>query len=171
MYAMYVRSVLHSDWKPVDQSAFGLIYGAILVLSMLMALQEAQAAPFRPAIILFGSVLAITLARAFSELLANGLQTGERILKRESWSKAWQRSRPILAVANLPTLIILAAGIGWIDFEDAVMLSQSFCVAILAVLGARVGWAVSPRTWLPVGGAAFAGGIGSALAAMKYAIQ
>lgn len=161
----------HPNWKPIDQAALGLIYGAILVLSMLMALQEAHTKPHRPAVVLFGSVLAVTLAKAFSEVLAHAVQTHERILTRKAWSAAWQHSYPTLAVANLPTLLILAAGLGWMDFALAVALSQVFCVAILVVLGARVGWAINPNSWLPVGGAAFVGGIGSALAALKYALH
>jgi hypothetical protein len=168
---MHVQTLLHPDWKPIDQAALGLIYGAILVLSMLMALEPTQATPFRPAIVLFGSVLAVTLAKAFSELLAHALHTRERILTRRAWAVAWQNSYATLAVANLPTFVILAVGLGWIDFVSAVAISQAFCVAILVVLGARVGWAVSPGSWLPFWGAVFVGGIGSALAALKYAIH
>jgi hypothetical protein len=162
---------LHPGWKPIDQAALGLIYGAILVLSMLMALQETHTRPHRPAIVLFGSVLAMTLAKAFSEVLAHSVQTHEKVLTRRSWAAAWQHSHPTLTVANLPTLLIPTAGLGWMDFAHAVALSQIFCVAILVVLGARVGWAINPNSWLPVGGAAFVGGIGSALAALKYALH
>ncbi|HAJ45637.1 MAG TPA: hypothetical protein DCL54_03535, partial [Alphaproteobacteria bacterium] len=59
---------------------FGLIYGAILVLSILMALDLQPDAPFKPAIILFGSVLAMTLARALAALLSHAAETGERIM-------------------------------------------------------------------------------------------
>ncbi len=168
---MHMHLSLHPDWKPIDEAALGLIYGAILVLSLLMALEETADAPFRPAIILFGSVLAVTLAKAFSELLAHALQTCERILTPKAWAAAWAGSRATLAVANLPTLVILVAGVGLIDLSSAVAVSQLYCVAILVVLGARVGWAINPKSWLPVGGAAFAGGTGSALAALKYAIH
>ncbi len=161
----------HPDWKPIDQSALGLIYGAILVLSLLMALEETSTTPYRPALVLFWSVLSATLAKAFSELLAHGLRTRERLLTGRALASAWGRSRSTLTVANLPTLVILAAGHSLIDFTAAVALSQVFCIAVLGVLGARVGWAIRPKSWLPFGGAAFAGGIGSALAALKYAIH
>lgn len=168
---MHVHLTLHPDWKPIDQMALGLIYGAILVQSLLMALEESHGAPFRPAIALFGSVFAITLAKAFSELLAHAIQTHERILTRQAWATAWRHSYATLGVANLPTAIILAAGLGWIDFDVAVAVAQAFCVTILVILGARVGWAIKPRSWLPAAGAVFVGGIGSALAALKYAIH
>jgi len=162
---------LQPDWKPIDLAAPGLIYGAILVLSMLMALDETQGTPFRPAIVLFGSVLAVTLAKAFSELLAHGIRTHERILTHKAWRTAWQTSHLPLTVAFPPALLVLAAGMGWMHFAVAMAVSQVLCVVILAVLGARVGWSINPRSWLPLGGAAFAGGVGSGLAALKYAMH
>lgn len=168
---MHLNLNLHPDWKPIDQMALGLIYGGILVLSLLMALEESAGAPFRPAIVLFGSVFAITLAKAFSELLAHAIQTHERILTRQALALAWHRPYATLATANLPTLIMLAVGLGWVDLTTAIVVSQIFCVAILITMGARAGWAIRPRSWLPLGGAIFAGGIGSALAVLKYAIH
>ncbi len=94
-----------------------------------------------------------------------------QVLTRQAWATAWRHSYTTLGVANLPTAIVLAAGLGWIDFDVAVALAQVFCVTILVILGARVGWAIRPRSWLPAGGAVFVGGIGSALAALKYAIH
>ncbi|MDX2093068.1 MAG: hypothetical protein SFX73_34820 [Kofleriaceae bacterium] len=161
----------HRDWNPGEQMAFGLIYGAILVLSILMALAEAPETPYRPATVLFSSVLAVTLAKAFSELLAHAIQSRERLLTRTALTAAWRHARPTLAVANVPSLVLLVAGDGLMDFQVAVAASQLFCVTILAILGARVGWAISPKSWLPVVGATLAGGIGSALAALKYAIH
>ena len=149
----------------------GLIYGAVLVLSLLMALEETPDAVFRPAIVLFGSVLAITLAKLFSELLAHAIQTHAPVLTRANWATAWRHAHPTLSVANLPTLAILAAGLGWVEFPVAVAVSQMFCVAVLVVLGARVGWSVRPGSWLPVWGAICAGGGGSALAGLKHAIH
>ncbi len=167
MYPLFLKP----GWKRIDQAALGLIYGAILVLSMLMAFEEAHTKPHRPAIVLFGSVAAVTLAKAFSEVLAQGVQTQERILTRKAWTAAWQHSQATLAVAIVPTLFLVGFGLGRMDFAIAVAVSQVFCVAILVVLGARVGWAIHPKSWLPLGGAVCAGGIGSALAALKYALH
>ena len=163
--------VPHPDLKSIDQAALGLIYGAILVLSLLMTLEAEPATPYRPAIVLFWSVLAVTLAKAFSELLAHALQTRERFLTRKAIAAAWRHSHPTLTVANLPTLLVLAAGHGLVDFAFATAASQVFCVAILAFIGGRVGWVIRPGSWLPIGGAAFVGGIGCVLATMKYMIH
>jgi hypothetical protein len=168
---MKLHSVLKGNWNALDEAALGVIYGSILVLSILMALEEVPVAPFRPALVLFGSILAVTLAKAFSELLAHAVQTHEKILTQASWVAAWRQSRATLAVVNLPTLAILAAGLGWIDFHSAVSVSQAFCVTMLAILGARVGWSIHPNSWLPIAGAFFVGGIGTGLAVLKYVIH
>ena len=158
-------------WQPVERAAFGLIYGAIMVLSLTLALGDPPDARFEPALILFGSVLAVTLAKAFSELLSHAMETGERMLTAKAFQTAWQHSHPTLTVANVPTVLFLAAGFGWLSMDAAAMLSQAFCVTILIVLGARVGWVINHSWWLPLCGALFAGGVGAALALLKYAIH
>jgi hypothetical protein len=159
-----------SAWLRLDKAAFGIIYGAVMVLSILMAAGDHPQSAIKTAVVLFGSVLAITLAKAFAELVAHALDSGERVT-RQAWRAAWRHSSPTLAVANLPTLFFLAAGVDWIGVELAVLLSQGICVALLAVLGARVGWVVDGRITPAVLGALFAGGIVVALAVMKVAIH
>jgi hypothetical protein len=158
-------------WRPLERIAFGLIYGAIMVLSLLMAMNEAAGSPFDMAIVLFGSVLAITLARAFAELLSHAIQTGERVLTRQALLTAWRGSHPTLSVANLPTALFVAAGLEWLTVGQVVIVSQVYSILILVLFGARVGWVISRGPWLSVGGAVFSGGIGVALAAMKYLIH
>jgi len=168
---MHTPDGIHFRWQPLERAAFGLIYGAIMVLSLLMALGEAPEAPFEPALVLFGSVLAVTLAKAFSELLSHGIETGERILTAKAFGTAWSHSHPTLTVANVPTVLFVAAGLGWLSMETATSLSQGFCIAILVALGARVGWVIGHNGWLSLSGAVFAGGVGSALALLKHAIH
>jgi hypothetical protein len=159
-----------SGWQRIDKAAFGLIYGAIMVLSILMAAGDHPDAPGKTAIVLFGSVLAITLAKAFAEFMAHALDHGTR-LSGGGWRDAWHHSYPTLAVANLPTLLFLAAAMGWITADLAVLLSQGVCIALLMLLGARVGWVADGGTVRAVLGAVFAGGIGFALAILKVLIH
>ncbi|MBS0124490.1 hypothetical protein [Thetidibacter halocola] len=159
-----------SGWQRIDKAAFGLIYGAIMVLSILMAAGDHPDAPFKTAVVLFGSVLAITLAKAFAEFLAHALDHGTR-LSGGGWSDAWHHSYPTLAVANLPTLFFVAAAMGWITVELAVLLSQGLCIALLMVLGARVGWVADGGMVRAILGSLIAGGIGVALAALKVLIH
>jgi len=156
-------------WQSLEREAFRLIYGAIIVLSLLMALSPQPVAPFKPAAVLFGSVLAMTLARALAALIAHSIETGERMMRVSAMRAAWRGSHPILFVAHFPTGLFLASGLGWLSL--AIFMSQLFCILILVIFGARVGWVISQGPWLPVAGALFAGGLGSALALLKYAIQ
>lgn len=161
----------HLAWGPVHRASFGLIYGAILVLSLLMAMDEARDGPFEAALVLFGSVLAVTLAKIFAEVLSHSMETGERILTAKAFGAAWHHSHSTLLVANVPTAIFCIAGLGWLDVENATAIAQLFCIFVLVVLGARVGWVINHSWWLSIAGALFAGSVGFGLAAMKYAIH
>lgn len=159
-----------SRWKRLDEAAFGIIYGAVMVLSILLAQGSHPAPPFKTAVVLFGSVLAITLAKAFAEFLGNALEVKER-MTRHSWRAAWHHSTPTLAVANVPTALFLAAWLSWIDPQTALVASQVLCVALLALLGARAGWVLDHRVFPAILGALFVGSIGGLLSVMKYLIH
>jgi hypothetical protein len=159
-----------NGWERLDHAALGIIYGAIAVLSVLMAVQDHAEAPVETAVVLFGSTLAVTLAKAFAELLSRALDTGER-MTRGAWKRAWGHSRPTLVTANLATLMFVLAAVGVISAETAVAGSQIICVAFLLLLGARVGWVLDRTVISGVLGAVFAGGIGLLLAGLKYLIH
>lgn len=159
-----------TGWQRLDQAAFGIIYGAIMVLSILMAAGDHPENPTKTAVVLFGSVLAITLAKAFAELVAHALANTERVT-RQSWRAAWHHSYPTLAVANLPSLFFLVAASGGISAELAVLLSQGLCVALLVTLGARVGWVIDGKVGPAIMGGLLAGGLGVVLALLKLAIH
>ncbi|SEM80928.1 hypothetical protein [Palleronia pelagia] len=102
--------------------------------------------------------------------MAHSLETGAR-RDRHGWRAAWKHSFPTLAVANVPTLLFLVAASGFLTVESTVGLSQIFCVALLAILGARTGWKVDASARSALLGAFFAGGVGLALAFLKFAIH
>lgn len=159
-----------SGWALFDKAIFGLVYGAIMVLSILLAQGAHPGAPYETAAVLFGSVLAITLAKTFAEFLAHALDAGHH-LTRAGWRAAWRHSTPTLAAANLPTAFFVASGLGWIPPETALALSQAICVALLGVVGARIGWVLDQRVVPAVLGAVFAGGVGLGLAILKHLIH
>lgn len=157
-------------WQRIDRAAFGLVYGAITVLGILLAIGAHPGAPFETAAILFGSVLAVTLAKAFAELMSHALDTGER-LTGAAWRSAWVHSSPTLAAANLPALLFVGAGAGLFSVGTAVVLSQWVAVGLLFLVGLRVGWVLDRRPLPAVLGGLFAGGVGLALALLKYLIH
>lgn len=162
---------MHPAWGPVHRASSGLIYGSVLVLSLLMAMDEMRDRSSKPAIVLFGSVLAVTLAKVFAEVLAHAMETRERILTRKAFLSAWRQNHTPLIVAAASTLFFVLAALGWFSIETATGLAQLFCVVVLVVLGARVGWVIDPGWRLSITGALFAGSVGVGLAAMKYAIH
>lgn len=157
-------------WKRLDRAAFGIVYGAITGLSILLAAGAHPDAPFETAAILFGSVFAITLTKAFAEFLSHAIGSGTRPT-RHDWRAAWRHSAPTLGTANLPTLLFIANGLGWIGPDTAIIASQGVCVAFLALVGGRLGWILDGNMPGAMLGAAFAGGIGLALAVLKHVIH
>jgi hypothetical protein len=153
-------------WARLDRATFGLIYGAITVLSLLMAMGPTDHSPLMMAGVLFGSVLAITLANAFA-LVMEETVTGAPAI-RPTFSDAWRHSRPTLVAANVPTLLIAGAGLGLLSVEEALLLGEVFTISLLGVLGGRVGWVVGQRSRAALLGALFTGGIGVALAGTKH---
>lgn len=158
------------SWRRLDEAAFGIIYGAIMVLSILLAQGSHPTPPLETAVVLFGSVLAITLAKTFAEVMSHALEARARTTSR-SWRAAWKHSTPTLSVANLPTALFLAAWLGWIEAGTAMVLSQVACVTLLAVLGARAGWVINRRIVPALLGGLATGGIGSLLAIVKHVIH
>lgn len=154
------------EWQRQDRAAFGIIYGSITVLSILMARGSHPEAPLQTAALLFGSVLAITLAKAFAELMAHAIETGERI-SRQAWRAVWRHSRVTLAAANAPTLLFVAAAVGWLPLKLAVLLSHSVCILLLLVMGARAGWVIDGKVVPAILGGLFTGSIGAALSLAK----
>jgi len=159
-----------SVWHRLDHAAFGIIYGTIMVLSILLAQGSHPSLPLETAVVLFGSVLAITLAKTFAEFLGHALEAKER-MTRDSWRAAWRHSTPTLSVANLPTALFLAAWLGWIEPDTALLASQVLCVTLLAMLGARAGWILDQRVIPAILEALFVGGIGAILSVFKYVIH
>lgn len=157
-------------WAAIDAAAFGMIYGSVTVLALLMAMAAHPDGPLSSAVILFGSVFAISMAKAFADLMSTAIDTGERIT-RAALSWAWHHARDTMVAANLPTLFFVAAAIGLWSVDLAVFLSQIYCTVLLMLVGARVGWRVDGTLLSALLGMVFAGGVGVALALLKFLIH
>lgn len=157
-------------WARVDDASFGMIYGSVTVLALLMAMAAHPEEPLTSAVVLFGSVLAISLAKAFADTMSGAIET-RRPIRRGALSAAWHHARDTLVAANLPTLIFLAAAAGLWSADRAVALSQLYCTLLLMLVGGRVGWRVDGAVASALLGALFAGGVGVVLALLKFAIH
>lgn len=157
-------------WARVDASAFGMIYGSVTALGLLMAMEAHPDSPLMAAIVLFGTVLAISMAKAFADIMSTAIDAGQRI-SRKQLAESWHHSRDTLVAANLPTHFFLASVFELWPVTTAVSLSQIYCIVLLMLVGARVGWRADGRVLSGVLGAVVAGAVGVALAVMKFVIH
>ncbi|MCU0907489.1 MAG: hypothetical protein MUF73_08590 [Rhodobacteraceae bacterium] len=157
-------------WARVDAAAFGMIYGSVTVLGLLMAMEAHPESPLRAAAVLFGTVLAISMAKAFADVMSTAIDSGQRIT-RQAVALAWHHARDTLVAANLPTVFFLVAAGGLWPVGTAVSLSQVYCTVLLMLVGARVGWRVDVRVLSAVLGAVLAGIVGATLALLKFVIH
>jgi hypothetical protein len=157
-------------WAGVDAAAYGMIYGTIASLSVLMTMGAHPDKPLLMAVALFGTVLAIALAKAFAEVMAGGLSVAKGA-EPQSFAAAWHHARPTLVAANVPTLLIAASGLGLLSPALAITLAQAFGIAVLAIVGGRVGW-VTRRTFRAILlSSLFTGVIGLAISVLKYLLH
>ncbi|MEM9814205.1 MAG: hypothetical protein AAF913_16235 [Pseudomonadota bacterium] len=154
----------------IDEAAFGVVYGTITVMGLLLAMDPDHIEPLRAAGYLFVSVLAVAMAKAFAELCETALKTGQNARPADIAS-AWRHSRTTLIAANGPTGAFLLAATGLIDGATAHALAQLLAIALLCAFGVRIGRALDGTVRASVIGAAVCGGIGLAIALLKNAIH
>lgn len=157
-------------WRALDEAAFGLVYGSITVLSLLLAFDAHPESPVRMAVILLGSVTAILLSKAFAGVMADSIQDRRRPT-RQDFREAWLHGRAALVAANTPAILFGLSAVGVMDAKLAMALAEGFCILMLMLVGARVGWAAEHRVASAVAGAAFVGGLGAALGVLKLILH
>ncbi len=154
----------------IEQNAFGVIYGSVTVMALLMAAGHGGEGAIETAVILFGSILAIVLAESFATISSDAV----RNRKSFGWSEVchgWRHSRPTLIAANIPTLLIALAATGIYDYHTGVILAQVSAISLLAVYGYSIGWVIYGRAMPGLLHGAFISGIGIALALIKYVLH
>lgn len=153
--------------RQIDQAAFGVVYGSITVLALLMAAHSPIEYPGRQAIMLFLAVFAVALAKAFAEICERVLQSGQSA----NWSdirEVWQHAQTVLIAANGPTLAFVLAAAGVISGDMALLLAQILVFGLLAYFGARIGWRVSCTMFGVAVGVAVTGGIAGLVSLLKF---
>ncbi|MEO0916413.1 MAG: hypothetical protein AAFY31_05435 [Pseudomonadota bacterium] len=153
--------------RQIDQAAFGVVYGSITVLALLMSAHPPVENPGRQAIMLFLAVFAVALAKAFAEICERVLQSGQSA----TWADAkqvWQHAQTVLIAANGPTLAFALAATGVISGDMALVLAQILVFGLLAYFGARIGWRVSGTLFGTAVGVAVTGGIAGLVSLLKF---
>lgn len=149
-----------------DEAAFGIVYGSISVLAVLVLVHPPIEDPARQALILFGSVLAMALAKAYAELCQRMVQSGEKA-RWADIKAVWSHSQTVLLAANGPTLAFLLAAAGLYDPDLALPIAQILAIGLLAGFGARIGWRIGKSRLSSAVGAGITGGLGLALSLLK----
>lgn len=85
----------------IDEAAFGVVYGSISVMAVLMALHPPVENAGRVGLVLVATVVAVAFAKAFAELCEQMLRTGQELSLTDA-VKTWHHSRTVLLAANAP---------------------------------------------------------------------
>ena len=113
----------------------GLVYGTIVVLSVIVA--GAKAFPddtTRIAVLVAGTTIVFFLAHAYSHALTHSVRTGERLTLHEV--RHIGRHEAALVLAGLPSIVVLLLGsLDVMDADTAIWLALGLGLAVLAVQG------------------------------------
>lgn len=153
--------------RQIDEAAFGVVYGSITVMAFLMAMHHPIEAPGKQALVLFGTVAVVAVAKAYAEICERVLKSG----KPADWTDiraAWTHSQTVLLAANGPAVAFALSWAGVYDTAVALTLAQVLAIGVLAYFGARIGWRVRGTALSGIVGAGLTGGLGFAISLLKY---
>lgn len=108
------------------------VYGNILVLAALVPVPVED--NFLGGAVVVGTALSTFVAHTFAEAVGDSVRQGTALTREERWAEL-RNSVPILNSAVLPTLILLAGLIGWLEPRTAQILAE---IAILVRIGGIV---------------------------------
>jgi len=116
------------------QYAARSIYGSIVVLALLLALENHPPPPLQAAGVVAGTVLAVLAAEAYAEILGAELSLGRRETREERRARFHELAAMTVS-AEAPVAILLLAAAGILDEETAFRLARWSTLALLLVGG------------------------------------
>jgi len=143
-----------------------VIYGAIVGLAVLVALQDHPPGAWETVAILSGTALAVGLADVYSEAVGAEVRTRQRIASGQL-RVLGAEALAVAFGAGFPAVFFVAAGLGALSVELAFTLARWCGLGLICVygfLGARLSGANTGRAVLE---AAAVGAIGGFLIALK----
>lgn len=108
------------------------IYGNILVLTALVSVPIEDL--FLGGAVVAGTAVSTFVAHAFAEAVGDSVREDTELTSEERWAEV-RNSVPILSSAVLPSLILLAGLVGWLEQRTAQILAE---IAILVRIGGIV---------------------------------
>lgn len=143
-----------------------VIYGAIVGLAVLVALQDHPPGAWETVAILSGTALAVGLADVYSEAVGAEVRTRQRIASGQL-RVLGAEALAVAFGAGFPAVFFVAAGLDALSIESAFTLARWCGLGLICVygfLGARLSGANTGRAVLE---AAAVGAIGGFLIALK----
>jgi len=143
-----------------------VIYGAIVGLAVLVALQDHPPGAWETVAILSGTALAVGLADVYSEAVGAEVRTRQRIASGQL-RVLGAEALAVAFGAGFPAVFFVAAGLSALSVESAFTLARWCGLGLICVygfLGARLSGANTGRAVLE---AAAVGAIGGFLIALK----
>ena len=153
----------HSEGHYVARS----VYGTILVLALLLALQEHPPEPLRAAILVAGTLLAVLGAETYADLLGMEIDLGRPVTGEERRRKMRELG-VVTAAAEGPVAVFLLAALGVIDDDVAFRLAVWLTIGVLFLAGFFARWLAGRSVLSSLFSAGVIGGIGVALAVLKH---
>jgi hypothetical protein len=142
------------------------IYGLIIITSALVADREAAEDALTSLLLLWGAGLVLLVAHVYSAIVAEVGAEG-------TWLSHTQRhvlivdNIPVLAAVVVPSILIMAAGLGILSLDVALDISIALSLAALFALGAYQARRSGAGLQVQLGIGALGGGVGLVVVALE----
>ena len=163
-----LRPHLHGagDHSPGHYAA-RTVYGAILVLALLLALQDHPPSPIHAAVLVAGTVVAGLAAEAYADLLGREVDLGRGMTPAER-SEKLRELAVVTGAAEGPVLVLVLAGLGLIDEKLAYRLAVGITIGLLFLAGFLARRLAGRSLLASLQSSLAVGGLGIALAVFKH---
>ena len=142
------------------------VYGAIVVLALLLAMKDHPPGPWAAALLVTVSVLAVLAAELYAELLGLEIDLGRAATRAEQRAKLHELG-PITLSAEAPVAVLVLAGLGLIDEDRAFDVAVVVTIALIMVDGFLARRLAGRTVAESLRSAVLLGSIGVALAVVK----
>jgi hypothetical protein len=143
-----------------------IIYGAIIGLALVVALEAHPPTALETAAALVGTALAVGLAELYSELVGAEVRT-RRSIHRPQLKASAREAAAVTFGAAFPAVFFLLAAAGTIDLDLAFTLSKWIGLGLICAYGFAAARLSGSRIGGAIVHAAAVGAIGGALIALK----
>jgi hypothetical protein len=143
-----------------------VIYGSIIGLALVLALQAHPPGPAKTAGLLFGTALAVGLAELYSEVVGIEMRT-RRSIRRAQLRAIAGDMVPVVLGAGFPAVFFVLAALGVFEPHTAFTLSKWTGLGLICGYGFMAAKLAGARTPRALAHAAAVGLVGGGLIALK----